>query len=165
MASKVLDFDDEFENAESKVNEKIVELSVKQKPAPEQQIWKESLAFKILDDIFCSGSMPLLMKYFHNYNFYPLEIDPDTLTVFEHFQIYMQHIPFLLIYYASIVLRGVGQVFICNHPVTGLFVCAGLYLTSPTLMIYALLGAIYENIGAFLVCKPIVAEVEAGLFG
>lgn len=127
--------------------------------------YKDTTVWKIYDDIFHSGSMPLLTAYFHDYDFYPLDVDPEQLPVWEHFQVYLQHIPFLCLYYATIVLRGVGQVYICNHPVTGLCVCVGLYLSSPTLLVYALLGAVFENIGAYVVCKPVVGEVEAGLFG
>lgn len=134
-------------------------------PEKDDQDWKTTLALKIFDDVFKSGHMPLFTAYFHDYDFYPLHIDPAQLTLMEHFQIYMRNMPFVILYYASIVLRGVSQVFLCNHPITGLFICIGLSLTSPTLMVYALLGAIFENIGAFLVCQPVIADMERGLYG
>lgn len=126
---------------------------------------KDTIVWKIFDDIVYTGSMPLLTAFFHDYDFYPLDVNPEQLTVWEHFKVYMNHLPFVLFYYANIVLRGVGQVFICNHPITGLFVCMGLYLSSPMLLVYALLGAIYENVAAYLICKPIIGEMEAGLYG
>jgi len=109
--------------------------------------------------------MPLLTSYIHNYDFYPLHIDINALTIWQHAYYYLIHLPFLVLYYANIVLRGVGQVYICNHPVTGICVCIGLYLTSPVLMVYALLGTLFENFGAWLVCRPVIGEVDAGLFG
>lgn len=109
--------------------------------------------------------MPLLTSYLHDYNFYPPEVDPENLPLADHAVAYLKNIPFLCLYYANIVLRGVGQVYICNHPITGLLVCIGLYLTSPTLMVYGILGTIFENIGAFVVCRPPLDEIESGLFG
>ena len=133
-------------------------------PEPDPS-WKNSFAGKIFDDIFKSGSMPLLNAYFHEYDFYPLDCDPKKLAPFEHIKIYAANMPFVVFYYSTIVLRGVSQVFLCNHPVTGFCICIGLCLSSPTLMAYALLGAIFENIGAFIVCQPVIEEMERGLFG
>lgn len=141
------------------------ELLLAPPPAAEDPEWRTTLAWKIFDDVFKSGHMPLFSAYFHEYDFYPLDVDPKSLSLFEHVRIYAMNAPFVILYYASIVLRGVSQVFLCNHPITGLCICIGLALSSPTLMMYALLGAIFENIGAFLVCQPVIAEMERGLFG
>lgn len=160
--TKVTSFDED--GAENKLDDEIGGLtqSTKIKPVPSEEA---SLLYNIVDDIFFSGSMPKLMKFIHNYDFYPLDVDPKELSIWEHAKIYSRHIPFLCLYYANIILRGIGQVYICNHPITGLCVCAGLYLSSPTLLAYAILGTVYENIGAFLFCSPPIGEMEAGLFG
>jgi hypothetical protein len=123
---------------------------------PYQLIW---------DDIVMSGSMPKFSAYLKHYEFYPHDVDPETLSVEGHIRTYMNHIPFLCLYYANIVLRGVGQVYICNNPVTGLFVCIGLCISSPVLMMYGLLGAAFANLGAIVICPPATEEIESGLFG
>ena len=125
----------------------------------------EGIGEIILDDIFMSGSMPKLSAFLHSYEFYPPDVDPENLAVMGHVEVYRKHIPFLCLYYANIILRGVGQVYICNNPATGLMVCIGLCITSPTLMMYALLGAIFANLGAYVICPPSNDEIESGLFG
>jgi hypothetical protein len=119
----------------------------------------------ILDEIFMSGSMPKFTAYLREYEFYPHHVDPETLSLEGHFYAYANNIPFLCLYYANVVLRGVGQVYICNNPVTGLFVCIGLCISSPVLMMYGLLGAAFANIGALVMCPPATEEIESGLFG
>lgn len=153
--------DDDIE--QSKMPVKVVVLKKAMGASASNEV--ASTAWLIFEDIFSSGSMPLLTKYIHEYDFYPLHIDPATLTYAQHAYYYIKHFPFMMLYYANIVLRGVGQVYICNNPVTGICVCVGLYLTSPGLLVYALLGTLYENFGAWLICRPDLGEVDAGLFG
>ena len=125
---------------------------------------KELLSL-ILDDITMSGSMPKLTQYLRDYEFYPPDADPENMSLRDHCYHYLDHPSFLCLYYANIVLRGVAQVYICNNPVTGLFVCIGLCITSPVLMMYALIGSAVSNLGAFLMVRPATEEFESGLFG
>jgi hypothetical protein len=125
----------------------------------------KSAVVQILYDIFNTGNMPMLMTYCREYEFYPAEVEPERLSLLEHCYWYARNTPFLLLYYTNIVLRGIGQVYICNHPVTGLLVCIGLWLSSPTLMAYAIIGSAVETLGAWLVCRPPTEDIEAGLFG
>jgi urea transporter len=119
----------------------------------------------IVHDIFMTGNMPMLMTYCRDYEFYPAEVEPQGLSLCQHSYWYARNTPFLLLYYTNIVLRGIGQVYICNHPVTGLLVCIGLWISSPTLMAYAIIGSAVETLGAWLVCRPPTEDIEAGLFG
>ncbi|CAN0443614.1 unnamed protein product, partial [Ectocarpus fasciculatus] len=66
---------------------------------------------------------------------------------------------------ASIVLRGISQVYLCNNPLTGVFICAGLYVTDPQLLVYALVGTVCATLGASLLCLPASTEIVSGLTG
>ena len=158
-------FDDvrEFNDAEVHVTKKAVSIAAPR--VKSMMIFNAAMFTAIVDDVFLSGSMPKLSAFLHSFEFYSADVDPENLAFLGHVEVYCKHIPFLCLYYANIILRGVGQVYICNNPVTGLLVCVGLYLSSPTLMLYGLLGAIFANLGAYLICPPSNDEIESGLFG
>jgi urea transporter len=61
---------------------------------------------------------------------------------------------------ADVILRGISQVFLCNHPVTGLLVCAALWLTSWKLLVGCVLGTAAGTAGAYLVSCPPFEEVS-----
>lgn len=65
----------------------------------------------------------------------------------------------------DIVLRGISQVFLCDHPITGILICIGLILTSPMLLAYALLGTISATFGAILIARPEIHDITSGLCG
>jgi hypothetical protein len=126
---------------------------------------RPKLFWLLLEDVLFADSMPMLAHYIQNYPFYPEGKSQGSMTHWELLQLYLSQTPFLCLYTVNILLRGVGQVYICNHPVTGFCVCVGLWLSSPTLCAFALIGAACENLGAGLLCRPKSSEVNAGLFG
>jgi urea transporter len=65
----------------------------------------------------------------------------------------------------DIVLRGIAQVFLCNHPICGIFVCIGLLMSDYQLPLYALIGTAVSTASAVLVARPPQADVLAGLCG
>lgn len=65
----------------------------------------------------------------------------------------------------DVVLRGVAQVFLCNHPLAGILITIGLGLTSYQLSLYALLGTAVATFSAVTVARPPEEDILAGLCG
>lgn len=103
-----------------------------------------SLMEATLNDIFMSGDMPILKRVLFSKISNPL---------------------YFALFLCDIVLRGVAQVFLCDHPVTGVLVCIGLFLTSPILMLYGLWGSFCGAAGAYLIGKAPVDDIRSGLCG
>ena len=98
-------------------------------------------------DIFLDGNMPRLQDYI---------ISKDNNKSYVHFW---------CLYLPNIVLRGISQVFLCNHPITGIFICIGLALTSVELMMLAIIGSSLGAMGASVMGGFSVKEIENGLAG
>jgi len=96
-----------------------------------------------LDEIFYSGSMPRWKKYL---------IDNKSTN----FVVY-------LLFLVDIILRGISQVYLCDNPVSGIFICIALGITSMSLLGYALLGTLFATLGAFIVATPPIADITSGL--
>ena len=101
----------------------------------------------IWEDIFMGGNMPRLQRY---------------IVSMESNKSYMHLCSF---YIPNIVFRGISQVFLCNHPVTGVFICIGLALTSVELMFHAIIGSAMGSVGTFIVGGYPLSEIENGLAG
>lgn len=65
----------------------------------------------------------------------------------------------------NILLRGISQVYLCNHPITGFFICIGLGLSSTKLLIHALVGTACSTIGATILALPETNYIVSGLCG
>jgi len=65
--------------------------------------------------------------------------------------------------YFDAVLRGYGQLFLCNNPVSGVLFLLGLVLVSPENAAWSFMGASLATLGAFLFGMK--AEASSGLFG
>ena len=85
---------------------------------------------EVLNEIFLSGNMP----HFHKY---ACSKSVDSVG-------------FVGLYVPNLLLRGISQVFLCNHPLSGLLICGGLAVTSVELMCHALLGAAIGALGKSL---------------
>lgn len=110
---------------------------------------------QLFDEIFLSGSMPNV-----------------TRVLTEQFIDYIEGnckdyklLPYVLLFFIDIILRGIAQVFLCNHPITGIFILIGLGITSIELVGYALLGAIFGTMGAALIGKSSMHDITSGLCG
>jgi urea transporter len=62
-------------------------------------------------------------------------------------------------------IEGIAQVFLCDHPVTGIFVLFGIGITSMELVGYAILGTLFGTLGAAIVGRPRLHDITAGLCG
>ncbi len=97
-----------------------------------------------------NGTMPSLYKY--------LEIDNNkqvgtSCTLFT-----------FVIQYLDWILRGIGQVFFCNNPVTGLFILIGLFIQSSRVAVHCLIAVLAATISAkFLGFEKSI--ISSGLFG
>jgi len=74
-------------------------------------------------------------------------------------------VPWYLLFWLDVTLRGVSQVYLCDHPVGGLLILLGLVCTSGVLAGYALLGTLFSTLGAHLVCRPPLDSITSGLCG
>ena len=71
-----------------------------------------------------------------------------------------------LLLFVDVVLRGIAQVFLCNHPLSGLFICVGLACSSAALLGFALLGTVCATLGAQIIARPSYeSDVASGLCG
>lgn len=64
----------------------------------------------------------------------------------------------------DIILRGVSQVFLCNHPISGVFILLGLSLSHINYVLYAILGTILSTLSFFLFSHQL-KHIFAGLAG
>lgn len=127
-----------------------------------EAILMETLWGSIVDELLFAGNMPVLQDYLLKYGFLggsSLEGREGTLLDRAHY------LAVSVACVASIVLRGISQVYLCNNPLTGVFICAGLYVTDPQLLVYALVGTVCATLGASLLCLPASTEIVSGLTG
>jgi len=105
---------------------------------------KQSLINKLAYEVFMTGDMPLLKGFIISRKSSPV---------------------YFFIFLCDVVLRGVSQVFLCDHPITGLLICIGLSLTSIELMLYGLWGTLCGTLGAYFVGQAPIDEISSGLCG
>ena len=127
-----------------------------------EEILMETLWGSVVDELLFAGNMPVLQDYLLKYGFLggaSLEAKEGTLLDKAHY------LAVSIACAASIVLRGISQVYLCNNPLTGILICAGLYVTDPKLLVYALVGTVCATLGASLLCLPASTEIVSGLTG
>ena len=79
---------------------------------------------------------------------------------------YKQRKPFYVtLLIVDIVLRGISQVYLADHPITGIFILVGLGCTSVELAVHAILGSFFSTIGCIILTSPQEADIFAGLCG
>jgi urea transporter len=103
-----------------------------------QHYWKE---------IFYSGNMSETQKYWCGFQ--------STRT---------RPLTFLLIC-LDLVLRGISQVYLCDHPISGLLIAIGVGLSSLTLLSHGIIGVIGSTLGAVIVCRLPYSKISSGLVG
>lgn len=132
-----------------------------------------TLAFTI-NEIFLSGNMPKFKEYLNSYVVFK-KTNPHDLTWGELvlssdarnevlYTLYI-NLPFFLLCTVDISLRGIAQVYLCNHPVSGLLISFALFLTAPELFIFALIGCLGSTITSYWVCKESWDNIQSGLCG
>ena len=117
----------------------VVQLQLQPQPG-----WAQT-ARQVISEIVLSGDMPrwkafVLRNHRHNFLLY-------------------------LLFWLDVVLRGVSQVYLCDHPVSGVLILLGLVCTSGSLAAMALLGTLCSTLGAHLVCRPPLDDITSGLCG
>jgi hypothetical protein len=137
-------------------------------PVPVEPVMKPEslpLAAYIADEIFFSGNMPDFknhMKYKLAVMIFDWELAQNNS---QKFKAVVAGIPYMLLYFGDIIMRGVSQVYLANHPITGICICIGLWTTSYHLLVFGLCGSIVSTVAAYMVCTPKMEELEAGLCG
>lgn len=108
---------------------------------------KSKLWYKIFHEIFISSSMPKSQAYLYEQGF--TKKSPFWFTLLS----------------IDVVLRGISQVFLCNHPLCGVLICIGLGLSSYKLPLFALLGSAVCSFSAVSIARPPKEDILAGLCG
>jgi urea transporter len=65
----------------------------------------------------------------------------------------------------DLLLRGVSQVYICDHPLCGLLIALAVGLTSGELLLHCLLGVLASTVSGFLLCRLPLLKIKSGLLG
>lgn len=92
----------------------------------------------LFEEIFMTGSMPVVKRFLtEQFEDYIETRDPKLLTYVAWFVV-------------DVILRGIAQVFLCDHPVTGIFVLFGIGITSIELVGYSILGTLFGTLGCLL---------------
>lgn len=102
-------------------------------------LWKE---------IMTSGNMPETKKYFCSF------------TTFKQ----TKPLTYLFIF-IDLILRGISQVYLCDHPISGLLIAIGVGLSSWTLLLHGIIGVIGSTFGATVVCRLPYSKISSGLVG
>lgn len=73
--------------------------------------------------------------------------------------------PFFALCGMDVLLRGVAQVYLCNHPISGLLMSMALYVTAPQLLVFALMGCLGSTLSSHLICRESWNNIQNGLCG
>lgn len=92
-----------------------------------------------------------------------LLLDPDVR--YEVLYTLYVNIPFFFLCASDILLRGIAQVYLCNHPVSGLLISFGLLHTSAELFVFALVGCMGSTLASYFICKESWDNIQSGLCG
>ena len=144
------------------ISEKKSKNSMKDESSTISRIYES----EIFRELFLDGNMPRTQKYLVMNSFLGDQQAPDNNSEKEssmNEKLYFFLVSILCC--INIVLRGVSQVYLCNNPISGVLICIGLYLTSPQLLIYGLVGTACGTLAGSLFCLPHTEEITAGLCG
>ena len=72
---------------------------------------------------------------------------------------------FQVVFLIDVILRGIAQVFLCNHPIAGIFICIGMAWSSTEMMAYSILGTALCTWTSYAVANAPMSNVRAGLCG
>ena len=106
-----------------------------------------ALLHLVLKEVFLSGNMDNSKKYFCSYkdsSYKPVAVICSVVDV---------------------VLRGISQVYICDHPLCGLLIAIAVGLSSVELLLHCVLGVMACTASGFLLCRLPYAKISNGLLG
>ena len=117
---------------------------------------------------------PMFRDYLNSYVVFK-RVNPEELSLRdilvnsdirnEVFSSIFRSVPYFGVVSVDIILRGIAQVYLCNHPVSGLLISIGLFLTFPELLMFAIVGCIGSTLASFMVCRETFVNIQSGLCG
>jgi urea transporter len=113
---------------------------------PQARHWSDMFS-DLWNEIIISGNMNKTQKYLCN--FQGTKTPPLTL---------------IMICF-DLILRGISQVYLCDHPISGLLIAIGVGLSSCTLLLHGVLGVMGSTLGATVVCRLPYSKISNGLVG
>lgn len=127
-----------------------LELGVAQQqmafPPKKKEHWSEILS-ELWEEIIFSGDMNKTQKYLCDFR----GTNTPPLT--------------LILICFDLILRGISQVYLCDHPISGLLIAIGVGLSSFTLLLHGVIGVIGSTLGATVVCRLPFSKISNGLVG
>lgn len=72
---------------------------------------------------------------------------------------------YLILFFIDIILRSIGQVFLCDNALSGLLILIGVGCSSIHLIICGIIGAIFANIGAYYFGSADMNDIASGMCG
>lgn len=67
--------------------------------------------------------------------------------------------------FLDVMLRGVSQVYICDHPLCGILIAVAVGLSSRELLLHCLLGVLASTAAGFWLCRLPFDKIKNGLLG
>jgi hypothetical protein len=130
-----------------------------------QQYAGFGFAKDVFEEVFLSGNMQRTQDFILRWSFFNKN-RPEVLLP-RPLQWLAPLVPLFmsLVLCADVVFRGIAQVYLCNHPITGILVCIGLALESTQLLVFGLMGTACATLMCWLICVPNPSEVLTGLCG
>lgn len=120
---------------------------------------------QVFEEVFLSGNMQktqdfILRWSYFNKNRPDVVLPPAVNWIAPLVPLFMS-----LVLCADVVFRGIAQVYLCNHPITGILVCIGLAHQSTQLLVFGIMGTACATLMCWLICVPNPSEVLTGLCG
>jgi urea transporter len=112
----------------------------------------KSRSFQDFRNVILSPSRPNLKNHLR----LQIQIKHDNIIV---------NIYNLILFSIDIILRSIGQVFLCDNPLSGLLIAIGVGCSSIELIICGIVGVIFANIGAYYFGSADINDISSGMCG
>jgi urea transporter len=112
----------------------------------QERNWRNQLS-ELWEEIVNSGNMNKTQKYLCDFQ----ATNTPPLT--------------MIMICFDLILRGISQVYLCDHPISGLLIAIGVGLSSCTLLLHGVIGVIGSTLGATIVCRLPYSKISNGLVG
>jgi hypothetical protein len=120
----------------------------------------------VFEEVFLSGNMQRTQDFILRWSYFNKNRPADAVLP-RPFHWLAPLVPLFmsLVLCADVVFRGIAQVYLCNHPISGILVCIGLAHESTQLLVFGLMGTACATLMCWLICVPNPSEVLSGLCG
>lgn len=149
-----------FDEIEKNSNNKIIPIDIENTPSstePVLNIVFDSHKKSLFDEILFTGDMKNTQNIIKN------EAHVFVNSVL-HRNPELKSFIFFLAIIVDVILRGISQVFLCNHPISGIFILIGLAFSHINYVLYAILGTFFSTFSS-LVIGGYNDHILAGLSG